>query len=167
MYVWCKKYMHTMKTTTTLIFASFLALTFSVSNVYSQLVAIGHVSAEVVESVSAASAIVTNFKIGSATDNESKSLELAYLNSESIDLGAITIQSGKDIACNVVLKQASVSDALGNSFTLDPSLKSDSASQASISNGSQTIQLDGKANLSDNQASGLYQGSCTVIFAYN
>ncbi|HZL10431.1 MAG TPA: hypothetical protein VFC65_10565 [Prolixibacteraceae bacterium] len=146
-----------MKTTTTLIFASLLALTFSVSNVYSQLVAIGHVSAEVVESVSAASAIVTNFEIGSATDSESK----------SIDLGAITIQSGKDIACNVVLKQASVSDALGNSFTLDASLNPDSASRAARSNGSQTIQLNGKANLSDNQASGLYQGSCTVIFAYN
>ena len=52
-----------MKTTLKLIFASILTLTFAGSKVCSQTVAIGHVTAEVIESISAASMAVTNFEL--------------------------------------------------------------------------------------------------------
>ena len=157
-----------MKTITTLIFASILTLSLAGSKVCSsQTVVIGHVSAEVVEAVSASSTAITSFEIGAVAASDAKSLEQTFLTSETVGLGAITIQSGKDVTCNVVLKSASMSDSLGNGFTLEPTIKNDTFASAAQPNGTQTLQLDGKASMARNQASGLYQGSYTVVFAYN
>ena len=155
-----------MRTNFTLILAAILTLTLGASKVCTgQIVAIGHVSAEVIESVSAASNAVTSFELAAIT--ERKANEQSYQNSENINLGAITLFSGKDVTCNVVVKSASLSDSVGNGFTLETSIKNNTFASVAQSNGSQTIQLDGKANLGGSQASGLYQGSYTVVFAYN
>ena len=155
-----------MKTSLTLILAAILTLTLAVTKVCNgQLVAIGHVSAEVIESVSAASNAVTSFELAAIA--ERKSSEQSYQNTENINLGAITLFSGKDVTCNVVVKSASLSDSVGNGFTLETSIKNNTFASVAQSNGSQTIQLDGRANLGGSQASGLYQGSYTVVFAYN
>lgn len=150
-----------------LIFATVLTLTLGEPKVYSQTIAIGHVTAEVIESVSAASNAVTNFELATIAESDVLQLEQAYLTSENVNLGAITLHSGKNISCNVVMKAASLFDAAGNGFTLEPSVKNNSVASAAKADGSQTIQLDGKANRSISQASGLYQGSYTVVFAYN
>lgn len=157
-----------MKTISTLIIASLLTLTMSGFRVCtSQTVAVGHVSAEVVESVSASSSVITSFEIGAVTAGDTRQLEQTYLNSETIDLGAITINSGKDITCNVVVKPATLSDAAGNGFTIAPSVQNNTFASAAQPNGSLKMELGGKVNMARNQASGLYQGSYTVVFAYN
>ena len=155
-----------MKTLLILIFAAVFTLLFAEPKVSSQTIAIGHVTAEVIESVSAASNAITSFELATIAESDARELEQSYLTSENVNLGAITLHSGKNISCNVVVKTASLFDAAGNGFTLEPAVKNDSYVSAAA-DGSQTIQLEGKTNRSGNQASGLYQGSYTVVFAYN
>lgn len=153
-----------MRTITTLVFASLLTLSLAGSKVCcGQIIAIGHVSAEVIESVSATSKAITSFEIGTTKANGTAT----NLTSENINLGAITVNSGKDITCNVVLKPATLSDSLGNDFMLEPTVNNNTLASITQQNGSQTIQLGGKTNMASDQASGLYKGSYTVVFAYN
>ena len=157
-----------MKTILTLILSTILTLIMSGSKVCSsQTIAIGHVSAEVVESVSASSKAITSFEIGAVTVSDTLQLEQTYLTSETVDLGAITIHSGRSITCNVVVKPASLTDDSGNRFTLSPTVQNKPFASAARRNGSQTIALGGKTRMARDQASGLYQGSYTVVFAYN
>lgn len=120
-----------------------------------QTSAVGHVSAEVVESISASTQAVTDLAIGTISSDAT-----------TIDLGAMTISSGKNVTVNLVMQQATVTDSLGNGFTLNPTANNHELA-CITSNDSQTIQLNGTANLAANQATGLYQGSYTVVFAYN
>lgn len=153
-----------MRTIITLVFASMLTLSLAGLKVCSgQTIAIGHVSAEVIESVSASSKAITSFEIGTTKANDTAT----NTTSERINLGAITVNSGNNITCNVVMKPATLSDSLGNGFTLEPTVNNNTLASATQQNGSQTVQLGGKANMASDQASGLYQGSYTVVFAYN
>ena len=127
-------------------------------NVYAQTVAIGHVSAEVVESISAASQAITGFNLKGG----SLLTEKGNLNYENVDLGKFKINSGADITCNVMMKPAALSDVNGNALTIEPSV-----TVSKNTDGNQTLQLEGKARLMQDQTSGLYQGSYTMIFAYN
>lgn len=123
----------------------------------SQTVAIGHICAEVIESVSASSQAVTSLAVGTAN----------AVGSKALDLGAMTVNSGTNSTVGVVIKQASLSDTNGNGFTIAPFLSDNSLASSGSSNGSQVLHLNGTANLAPDQASGLYQGSYTVVFAYN
>jgi len=146
-----------MKTILSMIFAVALILGFSgIKTVNGQAIAIGHITAEVIESVSASSLAITS--LGLNTNS-------AGIPS-TVDLGAITVNSGSSIAVNIVVNSASLADAKGNNFTLDPTV-SNSLASASLKSGSQTIELNGTVNLASDQASGVYQGSYTVVFAYN
>ena len=151
-----------MKATVIMIIAVFFFWTLGSTKANAQVVAIGHVYAEVVESVSVASATISNFELPKTTKNISTNFT-----PESLNLGTITINSGKDIACGVVLKPASVSDSFGNGFTIEPTVSDNLIASSANSNGSQTIKLGGTTNKLINQASGLYEGSYTVVFAYN
>ena len=122
-----------------------------------QTVASGHVTAEVIESISTVSQAVTSFAL------ETNSVSTPT----TVDLGAVTINSGSNVTCNVVLKQAALTNAQGISFTCDPNLNNSQLASVAQTNGSQTLQLSGTANLAASQASGLYQGSYAVVFAYN
>lgn len=146
-----------MKTILSLIIA--IILTIGISGVrisQGQTIAIGHVTAEVIESISASSQAVTSLSLGTNSAGTPS----------AVNLGAITVNSGSNVSVNVVIKSASLTDSMGNGFTLDPTTNSIYASTAPFS-GSQTLQLNGTANLASDQASGLYQGSYTVVFAYN
>jgi hypothetical protein len=151
-----------MRATVIIFIAAFLGFTLGGPKVSGQVVAIGHVSAEIVESVSAASATITNFELAKSTNDISTSLT-----SETLNLGSITLNSGKDVSCNVVLKPATLSNSEGNGFTIEPAVTTDLLAAAAKANGSQTIQLGGTTNRTSDQASGLYKGSYTVVFAYN
>ena len=139
-----------MKTLATLMIAMLLTFT---TSVFGQTVALGHVSAEVIEGISASASTISSFALAK--------------DSETVKLGAITVFSGKDITCNVVLKAANVSDASGNGFSIEPTVNNDTNTAVAQANGSQTIQLNGTTNMNSNQASGQYTGSYTVVFAYN
>jgi hypothetical protein len=157
-----------MKTIPTLIFAVAFILTISGSKVCcGQVVTSGNVTAEVIESVSAAMQAFTSFELGATALPGSGIRDSKSFVSERMDLGAITINSGKDVACNIVVISASLSDSEGNAFILEPSIKSDSFASAFQTNGSQTIQIAGIANFAPHQASGRYEGSYSVVVAYN
>lgn len=128
-----------------------------------QSTVIGHVCAEVVESVSAASANINDFDISkSMMDTINK-----VLDSETPDLDAIIINSGSNITCNIVLTSASLQDIKGNAFTIDPASQSAQYTTVAKSAGLQTIKVGAIAKLKDKQNSGLYAGTYTVVFAYN
>jgi len=129
-----------------------------------QVMAIGHISAEVIESVSASSQAATTLSFETSTAGTS---QLAAT-SPTLNLGTMTVNSGNNGTFNVVLKSATLSNFQGkNGFTLDPILSNNATASVMQSNGSQNIQLNGTANLNANQSSGLYTGSYTVVFAYN
>lgn len=152
-----------MKTTTCIILAIVLTLGWTGTNSCSaQTVAIGHVTAEVIESVSASSQAATTLSLETSTPGTSQLGGASTLN-----LGTMTVNSGSNSTVNVVLKSATLSNSQGNGFTLDPSLSNNATASVAQYNGSQNIQLNGTANLGANQPSGLYAGSYTVVFAYN
>jgi hypothetical protein len=157
-----------MKPILTLILAVILTLTLAGTKVCSsQTVGIGHVSAEVIESVSAASKSISDFQFASNPVTDIKAMEQNALTSETLNLGMLTINSGRDITCNVVVNPASLFDSAGNGFTVAPVLKNGTIASVAPSNGSHTMELSGKTIRNINQPSGQYQGSYTVVFAYN
>ena len=151
-----------MKTMVVFLITVFFSLTLGGKKVNGQTVAIGHVTAEIVESVSIAAAAITDFELVKATQHIATNPT-----SETLNLGAITINSGKDITCNVVLKPATLSDSQGNGFTLAPAVQNDLTASTIRPNGSQTIQLGGTTNRTGSNTSSLYEGSYTIVFAYN
>jgi hypothetical protein len=157
-----------MKTRT--LFYSITALFSSlfISNISGQTVAVGHISAEIVEAVSASSSASTNLELGSCNSRFNNSTyENSALILESVKLGSIYISSGLNVACNLTLKSASLVDEKGNGFSIEPVANVSGTPESSRIDGSQTIELAGMARLSADQASGLYHGSYTLVFAYN
>lgn len=145
-----------------------LLCTASVARVSGQVVAIGHVTAEVVESVSASSKAITGFSLKNGDINSKSTINgVAVINSETFSLGAITINSGTSVACNLVVHPANLSDNKGNGFTIDPTMNIPGQGDTGRADGTQTIQINGTARMRSGQASGLYQGSYTMVFAYN
>lgn len=141
---------------------------FATVNVCAQTVAIGHISAEVVESVSASSRAITGFNMKEGNNLLANAQnEPAGWNYQNVDLGDIKINSGSNVTCNVVMKPATLSDTKGNGFTIEPSATNSGQVRAYRSDGNQTLHLNGKAHMAQAQASGLYQGSYTMVFAYN
>ena len=132
-----------------------------------QNIAIGHITAEVIESLSASLQATTSLPMESTNANNSLSSGRAAVTSPTLNLGTMQINSGSNATVNVLLKSATLSDSLGNDFTLDPSFNNNSTTSVTQSNGSQNIKLTGIANLNFAQASGLYQGSYPVDVAYN
>jgi len=157
-----------MKTLHIIFLTGALLNVFALANVFAQTVAIGHVSAEVVESVSASSLAVTGFDLKNENiRNVVTQAGQVNLNYENVNLGKFKINSGADVACNVVMKSAELSDVNGNQFTIEPSATGFEQSDAQLTDGNQTLQLQGKVLAAQGQASGLYQGSYTMVFAYN
>jgi hypothetical protein len=137
------------------------------NNVYSQCTLLGNMTAEVIESVSASSKTNSNFEIKTCVTCDNGKLVQSDLSSQMLDLGEINLYSGSDIACNVVLNQASLSDSAGNGFKIDPAVKGNSLGSTANAIGAHRIQLNARANSTPSQTSGLYQGSYAVVFAYN
>ncbi|MFA5820280.1 MAG: hypothetical protein WC854_13515 [Bacteroidales bacterium] len=155
-----------MKAVLAILFTATLQSMFAMVNVCAQTVAIGYVSAEIVESVSASSLAITGFDMKNESNLTAQS-EPAGWNYENVSLGEIKINSGMGVACNVVMKPATLSDTNGNGFTIEPSATSYGQADAQRTDGNQTLIMTGRARMMQGQASGLYQGSYTMVFAYN
>jgi len=130
----------------------------------SQTIATGHISAEVVESVSATSYASTDFVISNAELTTDKN---GIISAENIKMGTIRINSGQNVACNVTFKPAVLFDGKGNDFILESmTFRTEEADKQRV-DGIKNIELLGRATLDSCQAKGLYQGSYTLVFAYN
>jgi hypothetical protein len=143
-----------MKTIFTSLLLFALTSMFSAVNLNGQTIAVGHVSAEIIESVSVSSSAVTSFDIQNNKNSSGNS---------SVNLGEMKVNSGAGVAYNVVVKPATLSNINGSSFTIEPTSKSENL----ISSGNQTLRLSANTSSVQGKESGLYQGSYSVVFAYN
>ncbi len=128
-----------------------------------QTVVFGHLSAEVIESVSAPSPIAATISSFNLTVPNSNSSSTAA----AINLGSLKVNSGTNVSVNVILNSTKLSDSHGNGFTLNPGFMNNTTLPVAQTNGIQNIQLYATANLDSNQPSGLYSGSYIVVLAYN
>jgi hypothetical protein len=150
--------------TLTYFFAFTVLCSFCAVKANSQTIAIGHISAEVVESVSATSFASTEFVINNTeltADNN------GTISAENIIMGTIRINSGQNVACNVTFKPALLLDRNGNEFILEPLARNSEGIDIQRVDGIKNIELIGRATLDSSQAKGVYQGSYTLVFAYN
>ena len=104
-----------------------------------QATIIGHIFAEVVESVSAKSQIITDFTINNDCNN--------------INMGSVTINSNNK--CSVIVNQTNFSQP----FNISPSTH--------IINGSKTVEIIGTSNIASNTLSEDYVGSYSMTFLYD
>jgi hypothetical protein len=153
------------------IFALFVSVTLCTifaAKLSAQTVAIGHVFAEVVEPIHTTSMAITSFNLTNGIVNTESAIKGATpLNPGTVNLGVVTIYSGKSVACNLVIQSAKLSDTKGNSLMIDTTMKIKGQSDPGQVDGFQTIQINGTAHISSRQVSGLYKGTYTMVFAYN
>jgi hypothetical protein len=133
-----------MKNITNLIFTLILTLV-SVS-VFAQVRVTGHVSAEVVESVSAHNAFNQNISLNN--------------NNKSIELGSIVVEGPRNSAYDVSIQNAAIYNESGV-YTLSTGLGE------SMANNSSTQSLSLSALLEQEVPNGDYDGKLTVIVSYN
>jgi hypothetical protein len=141
-----------------------LLCSFGAAKAGSQTIAMGHISAEVVESVSATSFASTEFVINNTeltADNN------GTISAENIIMGTIRINSGQNVACNVTFKPALLLDRNGNDFILEPLVRNSEGIDIQRVDGIKNIELIGRATLDSSQVKGVYKGSYTLVFAYN
>lgn len=135
-----------------ILLAIFSVFVFSYSAL-GQVTVVGHIFAEVVEAASIYSDAITELSISSSD------------NSTELDLGKMTVNTGSNTSCDIVVKHANLTSKDGTTIALEakatnPTLKSND----SFNN--RTIKLTGNTDSSKGQ-SGVYQGSYTIVLAYN
>src|ERR1035437_4081501 len=128
-----------MKTVFALFFTFTLLCSMFGTKVCGQVVAIGHVTAEVVESVSASSMAITAFNL-----KKSDSVGGSILTEQtSLSMGTITINSAASIACNLVMRSATLTDNKGNGFTIEPTIMTSGQGITAQANGTQSLKING------------------------
>ncbi len=163
-----------MKTLFTNLFAISLLVVFTGGSALAQTVAVGHATAEVVESVSASSLAVTFLSLNAGTasstsemTNKQNSVSAPLTtNYDNLNLGQIKINSGSDYVCNVIVNPAVVRDNKGNDIMLETSASNNTTDIQSVT-GNSTLTLTGRVRLAQDQQSGTYSGSYKMVFAYN
>lgn len=128
--------------------------------VKAQVVAVGRVSAEVVESVSATSSAVTMLQFNTANNNNNTT-------GKDFSLGEVKVNSGDAVLCNVMMTSGNLSDIKGNELVIDTAAF-DGGQNSSIIGGNTILNIKGKAqSISDQSVTGVYQGTYKMVFAYN
>jgi hypothetical protein len=127
----------------------------------------GRVFAEVVESVSVKSQAVTNFEISNSPDISSQEYTEDSINYSDVNLGEIKISSGSNVGCNLIITNATLSNTSGENFNISPAPAKGISNKNNLTGGNQIITLIGSTNLNQTQAPGNYQGTYSIILAYN
>lgn len=157
----------TLKRIITIFVSAMLLCTVIVTNVCGQTKVTGHITAEVIESVHASSTVVTGFALkieqGIA---DSLQQDETYRHSEILNLGTVTINAGASMAYDIKLHEATLSDRIGNCFTIEPTLTT-RKSDTLRADGSQKLCLNGTARLTHGLTSGRYEGSYILVVVYN
>ena len=157
----------TFKRTITLFLTLLFLSSLIESNVHGQARVTGHITAEVIEPVHAVSLMITGFKLKNRTGNENTDQPFEIINSEIFNMGAITINSGESMACNIQLRPATLSDNKGNCFTIEPTTLTSGNPNTKRADGSQTLNLSGTARMARGLSSGQYEGLYTLVVVYN
>lgn len=127
----------------------------------------GRAFAEVIESVSVKSQAVTNFEISNTPGLESDTYTEGANNHTNVNLGEIKISSGSNVGLNLIITSATMSNKSGDNFNINPAPAKSTSNESNLTNGNQTITLKGSTTLNQAQASGNYQGTYSIILAYN
>ncbi len=153
--------------TSKLAFVFFLTimLTGLMSEVKGQIKVLAHITAEVVDSAHASSKIINGAELRSEQIIPVKLQQNKSLERELLNVGAVRIFAGEDIACCIDLHKTILSNNSGNFFTIEPASVHSGLSYSS--NGSQTLLLNGIASVTDYPAKGSYIGHLTVVVQYN
>ena len=133
---------------------------------YYQTVATGHMTAEVIESISASSQAVTSYALETTVSNISLTQGQPTLTSPSINPGVMTINSGNMFTVNIVLQSSVPSSSSDSISTSDLTLDNKLAISDPKSNASASIPKV-ITNAPDSLATALLQGTYTVVFACN
>lgn len=112
----------------------------------------GHVSAEVVESISASS----NCNI----DMTFNAPEL-----KNFELGSFSVSSNASSTCTLIVDKVNVSNRNGESFALETTIPGSERAMVADQNGNHSLTLN--AGREELLANGQYQGNYGVTFAYN
>ena len=133
--------------------AVILTTLFSVK-LQAQVTVTAHATVEVVAAASLAANTSNNISVDSKSD------------ASSIQLGEMTIKSDGSASCEIIVKSTSLQNAKGSSFLLETTASQTSANSASPNQNNRVINLSGNTNIPYGQ-SGSFQGSYTVVLAYN
>lgn len=130
-----------------------------------QIKVLAHITAEVVESAHASSEIINGLALRGEKMNASILKQNKSFDSDLLNVGAVKINPGEDVACCIDLHKTILKDHSGNSFTIESASVNSGLSYAP--DGSQTLLLNGIASVSDYSARGSYVGHLTVVVQYN
>jgi hypothetical protein len=158
----------TMKTTNAISCIFLIFCTLAVMKVGAQATALAYAGVEIVEAATAISSPITSFELKNdrgAYQNQLSSDSPSDKN--QLDLGEIRINSSSAVACNMVLNPARLLDQNGNDLQVTLSARTTDNTNGMCTRGSETVKLNGTAQLSANQVSGFYSGSYTLVFAFN
>ena len=126
----------------------------------------GHVTAEVIESVSASSQILLSLALETFNNNTQKSGEMT-ITSNKVTFGVLTINSGDLITTYVPEKLTVLSVTTGDGLFTELNGKKNITTANLNSTISPTGQINGTTVLADCLTQGLSQGSFTIILACN
>lgn len=139
-----------------------------IANARGQVNLTAHITAEVIESVHASSTVVTGFSLKNqqSPSDSIKKIKGSW-SSEKLDLGAVTINAGDMMACNIQLNEATLTDNKGNCFTIEPTTHTSGNTNTLRADGTQTISLNGTPHLTKGLVAGRYTGSYLLVVVYN
>ncbi len=126
----------------------------------------GHMTAEVIESVSASSQALLGLALETVINNTLKSGEVT-ITSNKVTFGVLTINSGDLITINVPEKLTVLSVTTGDGLFTELNTQKNITTANLNSTISPTGQISGTTVLADCQTQGLSQGSFTIILACN
>lgn len=103
----------------------------------------------------------------SITSNTVNALSVNSLDkSANIDLGKLTVKTGSSTSCEIVIKPATLTNSAGESLTLETSAIDFLHHANNSSSTNRTLALTGNTTTIKGET-GIYQGSYTIILAFN
>jgi hypothetical protein len=153
-----------MKTSTAIKLTVFIISFCTFLNSYSQATATGYAGVSIVEAATASSSPITSFEI---SNDRGAGQDFSTGQGNQMNLGEIRLNSTSAVSCNMVLNPATLRDSQGNDLQVTLSATASDKIDGFCTKGSETIRLNGTAQISENQASGFYSGSYTLVFAFN
>lgn len=127
----------------------------SVADMLAQSVVTARATAEIIDAVTLYADAVTDFDITNSQDVQ------------DFSMGAVKLNTSRAITYNVVVKPAVLNSDSGNSFTVQPTVAAIDQTNSAVSPSHSTLNITGNAREIQEQKPGNYQGSYSVVFAYN
>lgn len=119
-----------------------------------QRLAIAQASAQIVEGTSISSNTVNSLSINTSD------------NSTNIDLGQLMIKAGSSSSCEIVIKPATLTNNSGASLTMETAAIDFQELANKASSNNRILALSGNTSKIKGET-GTYQGSYTIVLAYN